>query len=44
MAQNRDLWYSSLTLPMFDMGRLGFRLTLAMGISNIIPYFWGKHI
>ena len=39
MAQKRDLWYSNLALAMFNMGRLGFRLTLAMGISYMITYF-----
>ena len=34
MAQKKDLWYSDLSLVMFNMGRLGFRLTLAMVIPN----------
>ena len=41
MAQKRDLWYSNLLLATSNMGRFGFRLTLAMGTTFRVPLAMG---
>ena len=36
-----DLWDSGLALATLNMERLVFMLTMAMGISYMIPTLWG---